>query len=213
MKKRIAITLALAMALALAACSSEDISAGDSINAQPGATLGTVTPPELVSYPDLDRLEYSDLAGIEFWFGSGVGAWSTIVTIEPDGKFSGYYHDSDMGDDGAGFPNGTRYECHFSGKFSQLERIDEYEYSMMVESLFTEGVLGEESIIDGTKIITSEPYGFDNADVFYLYLPGKEVDGLSEEFLWWVRDKVSTDGALMSYCLYNAGGEQGYVVW
>ena len=169
--------------------------------------------PELVSYPDVERLEYSDLAGMEFWFGSGVGAWSTIVTMEPDGKFNGYYHDSDMGDNGASFPNGTRYECYFSGKFSQLEKIDDYEYSMRVESLYTEGVLGEERIIDGIKIITSEPYGFDNAGVFYLYLPGKEADGLSEEFLWWVRDKVRTDGVLMSYCLYNAGGEQGYVVW
>ena len=169
--------------------------------------------PEPAYYPDLDDLEYSDLAGMEFWFGSGVGAWSTIVTMEPDGKFNGYYHDSDMGDDGAGFPNGTRYECYFSGKFSQLTKVGDYEYSMRVESLFTEGVLAEERIIDGTKIITSEPYGFDNADVFYLYLPGKEADGLSDEFLWWVRDKVRPDGVLMSYCLYNAGGQQGYVVW
>ena len=169
--------------------------------------------PEPVYYPDVDDLEYSDLAGMEFWFGSGVGAWSTIVTIESDGKFNGYYHDSDMGDNGAGFPNGTRYECYFNGKFSQLTKVDDYEYFMRVESLFTAGVPGEERIIDGTKIITSEPYGFDNADVFYLYLPSKEADGLSEEFLWWVRDKVGPDGVLVSYCLYNAGGEQGYVVW
>ena len=162
-------------------------------------------------FTDNSDFQYADLADMEFWFGSGVGAWSTVVHIQPDGSFVGYYHDSNMGETGDGFHNGTRYECYFSGKFSPLVKTGEFEYSMRIEELYTEGVLGEEKIISGVKLVTSEPHGFIDADVFYLYLPGKKTDGLSEEFLWWVHWIVN-DGLLTSYCIYNVGGGFGFFV-
>ena len=33
----------------------------------------------------------------EFLFASGAGAWSTVLSIGPDGSFTGEYHDADMG--------------------------------------------------------------------------------------------------------------------
>ena len=52
-----------------------------------------------------------------FLFCSGAGGWSTGLKLNADGTFSGEYHDSNMGETGDGYPNGTMYECTFSGKF------------------------------------------------------------------------------------------------
>lgn len=75
-----------------------------------------------VSYPDKSDLTFADIAKLEFWFGSGAGAWCTTLKIKPDGTFNGHFQDSDMGDEGPDYPMGTRYECYFSGKFSPLKK-------------------------------------------------------------------------------------------
>ena len=59
-------------------------------------------------------------------FSSGVGGWGTSLTLERGGTFSGQFHDSDMGAIGEDYPNGTVYLCHFSGRFSVSEKVDEY---------------------------------------------------------------------------------------
>lgn len=159
---------------------------------------------------DSDDLEFSDLSDLEFWFGSGAGAWFTTVTIQPDGTFAGYYLDCDMGSRGTDYPNGTSYECNFSGKFSELKKINEYEYSMKCESIITEGIIGQEKIIDGERIITAGPYGFDDADEFIIYLPGKPAVGLPEMFLGWVKVNPEETDTLTFYGLYNVEGEQGF---
>ena len=149
-----------------------------------------------------------------FVFASGVGAWSTEVQIKPDGTFIGYYHDSDTGGAGADYPNGTRKECRFSGKFTVVKEISDYEYSMSIEYLNTEGILGEEKIIDGVKVITAKPYGFDDADEFLLYLPGRSTADLPEEYLEWMIISNAwgpeMPELLPFYGLYNVLGEQGY---
>jgi hypothetical protein len=162
-----------------------------------------------INFFDIPDLKYSDLEGLEFWFGSGVGAWSTIVKILPDGAFSGYFHDLDMGDIGEGHPGGTRYECHFTGKFSSLVKTGDYEYSMRAVSLTIRDKVGKEEIIDNKLIIYSEPYGFDDADEFSLYLPGKKTSELSQGFLRWTRWSVK-DGVFVDYGLYNIQGDKGF---
>ena len=158
---------------------------------------------------------FSELSDITFIFSSGAGAWHTEVQIKPDGTFIGYYQDSNMGESGTDYPNGTSYECHFSGKFSNAKKINDYEYSMRIVSLNAEGVVGEEKIVDGVKIVTSDPYGFDNADEFILYRPGRSTADLPEEFLGWVGLKnVLYYGELPEkvpfYSLYNVGGKEGF---
>ncbi len=51
------------------------------------------------------------LSELEWMFCSGVGAWSTLMWIEPDGTFIGDFHDSDMGDIGEGYPDCMIYFC------------------------------------------------------------------------------------------------------
>jgi len=150
----------------------------------------------------------------KFIFASGAGAWGTEVQIKPDGTFTGEYHDSNMGDTGTDYPNGTRYECLFSGKFTAVKKINDYEYSMRIEYLNMEGTLGAETISDGVKVITSAPYGFDNADEFLLYLPGRSTADLPVEFLDWVRMPMAWGAdvpeVMPFYGLYNVGGKEGF---
>ncbi|MFP3152902.1 YARHG domain-containing protein [Lachnospiraceae bacterium ZAX-1] len=150
---------------------------------------------------------------VTFLFASGAGAWGTTVDLNSNGTFSGYYSDSDMGQIGDGYPNGTMYECSFRGKFSDVKKISDYEYSMKIDYLDTEGTVGEEKIIDGINVITSDPYGFDNADEFLLYLPGRPTMDLPEAFKNWMRGTAFYGGApetMVSYGLYNIGGEEGF---
>jgi hypothetical protein len=167
---------------------------------------------ENTQYADRDDFTFSDVTDREFWFGSGVGAWCTIVHISPDGSFDGYFRDTDMGVTGDGYPNGTMYECVFKGKFSLPVKTGDYEYTFKCESLTQEGVVKEERIEDGVLIITSEPYGFDDADEFVIYLPGKKLSELPEAFLEWVQIFINADSddTLTFYGLYNVGGEQGF---
>lgn len=121
-------------------------------------------------------------------FMSGAGAWSTDVMLFDDGTFEGEYHDSDMGDVGDDYANGTVYHCKFSGKFSPLIQKDEYTYTCSLETIEQEGVPGTEEISeeDGVRYITSDPYGFENATEFEFYLPGKNVGELNNDLTTWL---------------------------
>jgi len=163
-------------------------------------------------YEDKDNLTFSELSGMEFMFSSGAGAWRTIVTIESDGSFTGHFFDSDAGGGEESYPKGIRNECYFSGQFSALTKTGAYEYTMECISLEINGTVGEEKIVDEVLVITSEPYGFYNADEFKLYLPGKNPNELPEGFLNWDQG-FAADETLESYGLYNVSEEQGFVVW
>ena len=64
---------------------------------------------------------FQTMAGLEWSFSSGAGAWSTELYIQTDGSFSGDFHDSDMGDCTDEYPYGTLYFCAFSGRMSLVE--------------------------------------------------------------------------------------------
>ena len=149
-----------------------------------------------------------------FTFSSGVGAWSTDIELSDDGSFTGSHHDSDMGDlDEALYPNGTVYYCNFSGRFSQPEKVDEFTYTMRLESLAAEGTEGEEVYEDGFRYITSAPYGLENADEVLIYLPGTPMDSLPEEITFWLLAHLYTDmpEELPFYVLCNVSEEYAFV--
>lgn len=148
-------------------------------------------------------------------FMSGMGGWGTDLYIAPDGTFTGRYADYDLGVTGEDHPNGSCRICEFSGKFTQPERLDDYTWSMKLESLETEGQVGDTYVEDGTLYTCAEPYGLDNADTFYIYLPGKPVSTLPQEFVYWATwlDPLQDDETIPEgiYGLYNEGGQQGFV--
>ena len=139
-----------------------------------------------------------------FVFSSGVGAWATELSIAEDGTFEGYFHDSNMGDTGDGYPGGSAYICSFSGRFSQPVQVNQYVYSMNMEELRAEGTEGDSYIENGIRYIYSTPYGLENGKDFFLYLPGTPISSVAQGFLaWaWLTDQESAlpDGF---YGLYN----------
>ena len=90
-----------------------------------------------------------------------------------------------MGDIGDGYPNGTVYVSNFTGKFTNIKKIDDYTYEMELEECTTANTIGTEEIEDGIRYVYSEPYGISGGETFYLYLPGKPISELSEGFIGW----------------------------
>jgi predicted small lipoprotein YifL len=205
MRKIISILLAIFMLATLAACeTARPVAEPEVPSASEPATTTETTPetaPAQLLLPGMP---------MEFAFSSGAGAWATVVTVNPDGTFTGNYTDSNMGNTGDGYPNGERYVCDFSGKFTAATKIGDYEYSMKLERL---DILGpeKEEIVDGVLIIPADPYGFEDAEEFRLYLPGRPTADLAEAFVRWAGVAASDGAELPFYGLYNVGGQKGFV--
>ena len=149
----------------------------------------------------------------EFTFTSGAGGWATTIYLNDDGSFSGEYLNSDMGDNENEYPKGTVYLCDFTGKFSVPEKIDDYRYSTKLEYLDVETETGTEYYENGFRYILSDPYGFDDADEFIIYLPGCSLENVSEEFLSWSFIDINTTDVIPvgEYGIYNISGKKGFV--
>ena len=80
----------------------------------------------------------------------------------------------------------TSYSIHYTKLYDTTPvKIDDYSYSMYIESMEMDGTPGDESIENNVKYIYSEAYGLTNADEIILYLPGYPVADLPEEFVMW----------------------------
>lgn len=155
---------------------------------------------------------------LELIMTSGAGAWYSSITINSDGSFTGEHHNSEAGLTGEDYPEGTVYGCEYEGKFTNIRQIDDYTFSLTLESITTDHEQGYYYIKNGMRIETSPAYGLlysDNtkpAKEFLLYTPETPIDKLSEGFLfyWPFRyDRESTD-SLSCYGLYNIETEDGF---
>lgn len=127
---------------------------------------------------------------MELVFSSGAGAWRTTLLLNADGSFTGQYSDSDMGDAGEGYPNGTLYLCTFSGRF-EIQPTDENGVTpLRLAELTREDEVGRIEFRDGIRCIYSEPIGLyvyeeDRlAEMLRFYTPDTPVAELSEEMLY-----------------------------
>lgn len=156
---------------------------------------------------------FTELSKYQFVFSSGVGAWQTMLNINEDGTFYGVYSDSEMGNIGEDYPQGTVYFSKFEGKFTTPKKVNEYTYSMTIEYIKLENEIGSEEIIDGIKYIYSEPYGINDAKEIYIYTPEAPIKELPEGFRNWVGypdlNNVE-DEYLPFYGLYNVETESGF---
>ena len=84
---------------------------------------------------------------------------------------------------------------------------------MKLDYINSEGTEGDFYYKNGAKYIYADPYGFNNADEFMIYLPGSPLDTLPDEFISWVGlyggmyDKMPSD----YYGIYNVGGKMGFL--
>ena len=129
---------------------------------------------------------YKTLSEWDFLFSSGAGGWGTDLNFKEDGSYSGMYHDSDMGDTGKNYPNGTVYICNFTGQLKGCKKIGPYEYELNLGQVSYDKQSGTEEIEDGVRYIYSEPYGLADTRTLRCYLPGMPVSKLPEGYLMWV---------------------------
>lgn len=188
-----------------------------------GESLGFVQDGDRFSVDGLGRVSvalysesvdlFQELEGKTFMFSSGVGGWHTELTFGANGSFQGLYIDSEMGDSADAYPGGTVYECSFSGNFVDAVQLDNETYSMHIGALSYDKQPGTQEIRDGMRYLYSEPYGMEDADLFYIYLPGRYTGDLPQEFLEWVSMPNAwsdVPAVLPMWGLYNEGGKAGF---
>ncbi len=143
-----------------------------------------------------DSFTFACLADRQFEFSSGAGGWSEAFTIEKDGYFTGNYHDSDMGDTGEGYSQGTFYSSAYSGHFTELTKINEYTYQMKLADISYKEKESKEEIIDNTRYIYTESYCLGGTDTFTIYLPGTPLSEISQEAYSWLSMMNESDQEL-----------------
>ena len=155
---------------------------------------------------------FTRIKGRIFEFSSGVGAWGTELTIGENGTFTGSFHDSEMGETGEGYPDGTVYGCSFHGKLFDPQFIDDYTWLAKITVEMDEGQLTEE-IEDGIRFVTTAPYGLEKAQTVMLFLPGAQVDRLPEGFIPWSHlQEIEPDAKeIPYYAIWNEDDESGFV--
>ncbi|MBQ3118883.1 MAG: hypothetical protein IJC10_03875 [Clostridia bacterium] len=139
----------------------------------------------------------------DLFFLSGVGAWCTSMTLNPDGTFTGEFYDSEPS---------LYYTCIFSGKFGNFEKINDTSYKMELLEIKTEVEPGKEWTENGVLYIASTPYGLDEGTEFILYTPDAATSDLSEDFMNWYR--MSTDfnvpAKLGRFGIFNVSAGYGF---
>lgn len=146
-------------------------------------------------------------------FASGAGAWSTELFINEDGSFEGYYHDSEMGETGDGYPDGTVYSCQFHGKFTDPVKVDDYTWTAKVTVELDAGQALSEITDDGIRFVLAEPYGLAKAKEVTFFLPGKPVDQLPEAFISWSHlQEIDPDAKELPFpALWSEADDAGFV--
>ena len=152
------------------------------------------------------------LKGQVFTFSSGVGGWSNELTFGKDGSFTGNYHDSEMGETGEGYPDGSLYGCLYHGQLTDPEKVDEYTWTAGITVEPDEGQ-APEAIEDGIRYVTSEPYGVSKAKTVTIYLPGKPVEQLPEGFLPWSHlQEIDPEAKVLPYyAIWSEADEAGFI--
>ena len=137
----------------------------------------------------------------------------TDLRIAEDGAFWGGYHDSEMGDSGEEYPNGTVYGCLYSGRLSVAEAINEYTWLLKIDSLEPDEGQLPEYIEEGIRYITTDPVGLEDTTELMLYLPGTPLAELPEGFVVWARLQglPAETETLPCFGIYNAAQDAGFI--
>lgn len=155
---------------------------------------------------------FTRIQGKWFEFTSGAGAWSTELLVDEKGAFAGNFHDSEMGETGEGYPQGTVYGCTFHGQFSDPEKVDETTWKVNVKVEKDEGQVPE-AIEDEIRYVTSGPYGLEKAQSVIIYESGTPIEKLPEGFMAWSHlQEVDPDAkTLPYYAIWNEADDAGFV--
>ena len=144
-------------------------------------------PPETAASDDMALcFSFESLKPFTFVFSSGAGAWSTTLTIQEDGSFSGQYSDSDAGSYSDAYPNGTQYLCDFTGQLSQPVIVNENTFSVKVEEMKFANQPGTEEIMNDVRVLYSECNGLAKGDELFIAVPGTPLEDIDAEYRSWL---------------------------
>ena len=201
MKKRVlALTIAVCLSVAVAACGKEQ---QNNIIESEALSDDVLVDETMDDTQNVTGLTFKDLSTKRFDFSSGAGAWGEEFIIEKDGYFTGGYHDSNMGEIGEGYPNGTFYCCSYSGHFADLVKVGEYIYEMKLTDISYKEKQGTEEIVDGVRYVYTDSYFMSANDTFRIYLPGMPISEINEELYWWVEVYNQSESELTMFVIAN----------
>lgn len=216
-KKMFAVLLAAVMICSTGACAGNKVSETEKApEAEYDAGKDVTDGSEEASVNDTeDVLSFADLNNLQFCFSSGAGGWATMMSVDADGNFRGEYFDGDLGVTGDGYPNGTMYQCDFSGQFTEPVKVNEYTYSMQIRDINYEKEPETQEIKDEMLYCYTEPYGLEGAEDILIYLPGAPLSELPEEYKSWVGYSEyvvseTEETELPFYGLYNEAAQAGF---
>lgn len=149
--------------------------------------------------PDLEEPALFD-APMAFYYASGAGAWGSEITINPDWTFYGSFHDTDAGAEGGP----QRRQCDYTGRFVDIKKVDEYSWSLRIESITPDRPIGDTWMEGDLRCIVASPYGITENTTYMIYVPGANDDILPSAY---VGALFRPEGPLVQYSLYNPEGE------
>ncbi|MCF0131151.1 MAG: DUF1311 domain-containing protein [Pseudobutyrivibrio sp.] len=148
-----------------------------------GTSVGNTTSPKTNDA----SLSLSDLSQVQFTFCSGAGGWTDDFSIFPDGYFMGNFVDSNMGETGEDYANGTVYCCDYTGHFSEPVKIDDLTYEITLKDISYSKEVGEEELVwlEDLRYVYTGAYALGGNKSFRIYMPGTPLAGFNEEIQSW----------------------------
>ena len=151
------------------------------------------------------------LSGYSFIMSSGAGGWSDTMKISASGTFTGSYRDSDMGDTGSGYPDGTVYVGTYSGKLGNIRKLNKYLYRATVLRKVMDK-RPKAQIIDGTRYLAVEG-GFPAGAEVFICVPGTPLSKIPEDAWMWFMG-ITGDFTMTKtpyYGIYMKDGSHGFI--
>lgn len=143
------------------------------------SSSGAVTAQSSASGPSgLEDIMQENLT--QFVCESGVGAWESDLFVSRDGSFTGSYHDSNPGDTGDGYPNGSIVISSCIGKLTVQSQTGENSWRLTVSEFSLDHPAGYTAIQDGVNYEYEAFPGIGGKGAgFILYGPDTTPDELS----------------------------------
>ncbi len=129
----------------------------------------------------------------------GVSHWYTEIDLNPDGSFTGGFYNHFIMEMGEDHENGTMEICEFSGRFTNIQKLSDTEYSMTLTE-FSKKQYGNDSWIENDiKYVPVDTIqlGFDSTEnvEYRFYLPQHSSSDIPEGCLDWIF-RTNSDGTL-----------------
>ncbi len=208
MKRIVAVVLILCLILSFTGCKDNevlDVSSDDSSSSNTSSTISSFPNPQSEIKDNIPKGEartaLPNALAREYTLKPPTNTWSSVITLQTDGSFSGKYLEKRL-EDFPEYPNGSFLICEFTGKFSNFIKIDQYTFAMQLTTLTPAYEPDEFWVEDGKLFETASPAGIENGNWFYIYCPGKPTSELEKFVTMWYHGNEVPD-TLDMYGLYN----------